>query len=418
MKLQRKATVTTTDEQAPVNVFKNKNFVLLWLAQIVSGFGSSLTSMALLLLVNALTGSPASIATLVIVEAIPTIAIGLLAGAHVDRSNQKQIMILSDVLRAATVLCFCFIRNPEQLWWLYGLAFLQAAVGTFFNPARGAIMQRVLLPNEQLRANSLAQTTDPIVRVIGTGVAGFMIGTTKLYWPVFVVDAATFVVAATLVLFLASPGRNQAATESAQAEKYWASLTAGFAYIVRSRAVLTILMAASVTMLGMGALNVLLTPLLINDLKATPTWFAPIELANVIGTIVTGALFAAAASKAEPKVFLPLGLLALATDTLLFALVQSPLAIAAVMFLMGVSVSPINIGIATMMQRIVPNEMMGRFGASANMVIEMATLASMAFAGVLAASIGIRNVFVVSAAIVAAAAALAWAMLIKKEIAS
>ena len=54
------------NQQPPLmirEVLKLRDFRLLWLAQVVSDFGDSLTTLALLMLVNQLTGSTAALAT-------------------------------------------------------------------------------------------------------------------------------------------------------------------------------------------------------------------------------------------------------------------------------------------------------------------------------------------------------------------
>jgi hypothetical protein len=115
-------------------------FRRLWLAQCISDFGDSMTMLGLLLLINALTGSAAAVATLLIVMAGPQIVVGLVAGVYVDRLNRKAVMIGSDLIRGVVVLGFIAVQRADQLWLIFGLAALQAAVGTFFTPARSALL--------------------------------------------------------------------------------------------------------------------------------------------------------------------------------------------------------------------------------------------------------------------------------------
>ena len=87
------------------DLLKNHNFRLSgW--EIVSDFGDSLTMLALLILVNQVTGSAAAIATMMIVLAVPQVTVGLVAGVYVDRLDRKLIMIISDLLRGSLVLGF------------------------------------------------------------------------------------------------------------------------------------------------------------------------------------------------------------------------------------------------------------------------------------------------------------------------
>src|SRR5215212_11613152 len=99
-------------------MLKFRDFRLLWLGQIISDFGDGLTTLALFILVNQLTGSTAALATMAIVLAIPQVTFGLLAGVYVDRWDRKRIMILSDLLRGGMVLGFIGAVASGQIWLL------------------------------------------------------------------------------------------------------------------------------------------------------------------------------------------------------------------------------------------------------------------------------------------------------------
>jgi MFS family permease len=123
------------------DVLKIRDFRLLWLGQVISNFGDSLTALAVLLLINKITdGSTSAVALGAIVQALPQVTIGLLAGVYVDRLDRKRIMIISDLLRGVMVLGFIPVASPDTLWLLYLIAFVQASVGAFFTPARTAFM--------------------------------------------------------------------------------------------------------------------------------------------------------------------------------------------------------------------------------------------------------------------------------------
>ncbi|MCP5023941.1 MAG: MFS transporter [bacterium] len=93
-----------------------KDFRYLWLGQIVSNLGDSMTNLALLLLINHLTGSTAALATMAILLALPSLTFGLFAGVIVDRADRKRIMLLSDLLRSIFVLGFILVDGPERIW--------------------------------------------------------------------------------------------------------------------------------------------------------------------------------------------------------------------------------------------------------------------------------------------------------------
>ncbi|NJN44088.1 MAG: MFS transporter [Anaerolineae bacterium] len=174
------------------DLLQNRDFRLLWLGQSVSNFGDSMTNLALLLLVNHLTGSTAALATMAIVLALPTLTFGLIAGVYVDRWDRRQVMVISDLIRGVLVLGFILVGSVENIWLLYLIGFTQASIGTFFNPARSALIPNLVPKEGLLAANSLTQMTQIIFGLLGTAAAGALVGVLDVYWPIFVIDSHLF----------------------------------------------------------------------------------------------------------------------------------------------------------------------------------------------------------------------------------
>ena len=165
------------------------DFRRLWTAQIVSDLGDSLTLWGLMFLVMELTGSEASVAGVLIAGALPRLLVGMPAGVWVDRLDRKAVMVVSDVLRAALVLLLLFARSPEWLWLIYGVIFVHSAVGTFFNPAKLALVPAIVGDDRLMAANSIGETSRVVFGLLGTTAAGLIVGLTSSYDLIFTVDA-------------------------------------------------------------------------------------------------------------------------------------------------------------------------------------------------------------------------------------
>jgi MFS family permease len=404
----------TAQQSSPVqstSVLRHREFRLLWLAQIVSSFGDSLTGLTLLIMVNALTGSTAAIATLTILLAIPTVTLGLMAGVYVDRFDRKRIMLVSDAARAVLVIGLIFVSSKDNLWLIYVLSFLQASVGTFFNPARMALTQ-ALIPQEQLlEAGSISQTSMVLSSLAGSAFAGVLYGLTQSFWLAFVIDAATFLISFALVWAVRASHQARANNEHATTSPF-KELLEGLQVIQRSRSLIGLLVASGVTMLGLGAVNVLFVPLLVNVLKVPPVWLGAIEGAQTAGMILSGVLMAGLASKLNPSWLIVVGLGVLSVLITGIGLASNAIIFALVMFGIGLVLMPLFSASGAMMQQSASNEVMGRVGSSFNVVTGGANLLSMALAGMLGTSIGARNVFLISSLIVALAAVVAAVLLL------
>lgn len=385
------------------NVLANRDFRLLWLAQIVSSFGDALTNLTLLILVNHLTGSVAAIATFTVLVAIPTVVLGLFAGVMVDRFDRRKIMLVSDAVRAAMVLGLILVPNSGQLWLVYALGVLQSVVGTFFGPARTAMVKQVVPQEQLLQANSLAQTGTVISSMLGGSLAGALYGLTNQFWLAFALDSLTFVISFGLVLAVrAVPFVSNLRFTSLGSVLI--PLRDGLGLITKDRVLFALLLAFSVTMFGLGAVNVLFLPLIVNVLKVPTTWLGVIEAAQTAGMIVSGAVVAGLAARIRPARLVVLGLMALALLTASINLAGNALMVAVILFGFGLTIVPLQASSSALMQSRVPLEAMGRVGSSFSVSAQGANLVSMAMAGALGTVIGIGNVFLVSGGIVLLAA--------------
>lgn len=400
---------------AQSSVLQNREFRLLWLAQIVSSFGDSLTGLTLLILVNALTGSTAAIATLTILMAIPTVVLGLIAGVYVDRFDRKRIMLVSDAARAVLVIGLIFVSSKDNLWLIYALSFLQATVGTFFNPARAALMQE-LIPQEQLlEAGSISQTSVVISSLAGSAFAGILYGLTQSFWLAFVVDTVTFLISFALVWWVRAPKHETRAEIGNSIASVFRELLEGLRVITSNRLLIALFVAAGVTMFGFGAVNVLLVPLTINVLKVPPVWLGAIEGAQTVGMILGGVFVTSLVSRLNINWLIVLGVAAMSVLTAGMGLAPNVIVFGVVMFGLGLVVVPLNAAAGAMMQQVVSNDMMGRVSSSFNVMAGVSSLISMAFSGLLATAIGLRNVFLVASLIVAMAAVLSAMLLLLPE---
>src|SRR5512134_110819 len=115
-----------------LSIFRNRAFRNLWLGQLVSSMGSSLTALAASILVYRLTGSALSVGLMLIATSGPTVLIGLVAGVFVDRFDRKRILLVSDLLRALLIFLIPFLIQLNSNW-LYVIVALTSAITQFFD---------------------------------------------------------------------------------------------------------------------------------------------------------------------------------------------------------------------------------------------------------------------------------------------
>jgi len=388
------------------------DFRRLFLAQAISDVGDGMTYLALYLLILGLTGSSAAIALVSIVVAIPPVTIGLVAGAFVDRLDRRRIMLASDAARAAIILAIVPFQSAAALPAVFLLAFLQAVVGTFFSPARAAVLPRVVPPEGLLAANSLSQMSRVVGTVVGFAFTGAVAGAAGVVWPAFVIDAATFLVSLVIVLGVSGGvGRvEHAVARAARARGLRGSVADGLRVVARSRPLTAVLGGVGVTMLGVGAVNVLFVPFVFRDLAASPAWAGPLEGAQSLSTVLAGILVAAAGSRVGVSRLFVGGLLGVGACVGSLALATNVWMVLACMFALGWFVMPVQATTMTIVQAATTDEVRGRVMGTLNGVIQTATIASMAAAGILGDVVGIPTVFVAGGLVCGLAAVVAAAM--------
>jgi MFS family permease len=390
----------------PLVLLRDRSFRLLWSAHVVSSFGDALTALALLLTAQRLTGSTAAVAATAIAIALPQLAVGLLAGVMVDRWNRRRVMIASDVIRAALVLGFLTVGTADHLWLLYALAFAQSAVGTFFNPARAALLAELLPAARLLPANSLSDTSRVVAGVAGTGAAGVLASVSSSLSVVFVVDALTFVASAVLIALIRDriPERRNTNHSRVVAE-----LGAGLRLVFGSRILLGVVTAGAIAMFGLAAVNVVLVPFIVEDLAASEAWFGPLEAAQVAAMVITGGLVAAFSSRLRPTQLITAGAVGLGASITAIAACGAAWQLVIPCFAAGWFVAPVQSAVTTLLQTSVSPQLRGRVQASFATLVSAASITSMAAVGSVAAVIGTRAVFLLAGLIVAAAGALSLA---------
>ena len=385
-------------------LLRHRPFRLLWAAQLISSFGDAATWLALLILTQRLTGSTAAVAGTAVAIALPQLVLGLLAGVMVDRWDRRRLLIASDLTRAGLVLGFLAVTTADRLWLLYGLAFATSAAATFFNPARGVLVAEVLPADRLLSANSLSETSRVVAGVAGVALAGVLAGEWTLSL-VFVLDAASFLVSAALVARIRAP----VAATSEGRDAVGREVVAGLRLVFGSRLLRGVVVAGSVAMLGLGAVNVLLVPYVVDVLGAPETWFGALEGAQVTAMVLAGAALAAVGARLRPTALVSGGLLGLGAVVAAMAAVTQVWQLVPLLFAVGWMITPVQASVTTILQTEVPPRLRGRAQASFSTLVGAAGLASMALAGGVAAAVGVRNVFLLSG-LVAAAAGLASAL--------
>ena len=179
-------------------VRRNRNFRLLWTAQIVSELGDWLYTVAIYSMLLEYTGSARAVALAFVFQVLPQFFVAPTAGVINDRVRRKRVMIAADWARAIVVLCMMLVRTPHLVWLLYALLIAETVLWAMFEPGRSAVIPNIVRESEVVLANTLSSTTWSVNFAMGFAVGGVLaafLGRDA----VFVLNSLSFVLSALLI---------------------------------------------------------------------------------------------------------------------------------------------------------------------------------------------------------------------------
>jgi len=179
------------------------DFWTFFVGQTASNLGTSFTLFALPLLVFKLTGSSLNLAITTAADMLPYLLFGLLIGAWVDRVDRKRLMLLTDLTRAAVIATIPLMAALGHLtvMWIYGVAFVQATLGIFFNSAEFAAIPSLVRMDDLVSANGRVQASYSAAQVLGPVLGGVLV----LLLPVsalMLFDAGSFLISVFSLLLI------------------------------------------------------------------------------------------------------------------------------------------------------------------------------------------------------------------------
>ena len=223
-------------------------FRLLFLATLGSSLGTLLATVALVVDVKDRTDSGPWVSALMIVEFLPAVAVGLLFGPLLDRLSRRGLMIVSDLVRCGVFCTLPFAGSAGAIVALAGIAGL--ATG-FFRPAVYAGLPNLVREQELARANALLQTGENVSWTIAPVLGGALVAVSSpdvAYW----INAGSFLLSALLLFGI--PGRGLQGVV-AVSRGHLRDLGDGFARVVRTRPLLTVLVAWTIALGAVAAAN-------------------------------------------------------------------------------------------------------------------------------------------------------------------
>lgn len=369
----------------------------LFFAHAVSRAGDAFNTIALVVLVFRLTGSGVGVSGAVMFEVAPVLLLGPIAGLAADRLPRRRLMIAADVFR--TVVALALVFAADSLGVAYAVAFGLSAGAIVFNPAAGSLLPEVVAEDDLVTANSAMWSVAVIAQIAIAPLAGLVIARFGVE-VAFAVNAATFVASALLLVGLRA-GR----TPADIVVRGWSGALDGLRAVGSSPLLSRLALVQVLASLSAGATSGLLVVLADRWLDVGPSGFGLLLGAIGAGAALGPLLFRGSIRPGDKRwLFGPFAVRSGVDLTL--AAVANPVVAGGALVAYGMSTSTGMIAYQSTLQTAVGPEVRGRAFAFYDVVWNTARLVSLAVGGIVAELADVRVVYLASALLLAAAAAI------------
>ncbi|TWE07410.1 putative MFS family arabinose efflux permease [Rudaeicoccus suwonensis] len=308
----------------------------------------------------ALTGSAAQAGVVGGAATLGTVLFILPAGALVDRWHRRRVMLISSAVRAAiwAAIGVAGLLHDLTLTYLIVAAFLSNVAETFFSPAEGASVRKVVTPEQLPTAMAVNEGRQAAASLIGGPLGGLLFGL-NIMFPFFF-NALSFVASLIGVCTIRYPLGKAEQTEDAKPTSIVASIAAGLRFVWSRPAMRDIFIVSAILNFGITAIDLTI----ILNLKIRGETAAEIGFisASAGAGVFLGAAVAPRVIKRIPtgKISIFLGWVLLTTYSIMALLRESLYAQIFLVFIALFMVPALNAGLNSYTMLVTPDAFQGR----------------------------------------------------------
>ena len=389
----------TPDRLRALRPLATRDYRLLFAAVGIEVFGTGMWTIVMVFQVLALDDSPLALSAVATGLSLGLFAFSVLGGVVADRFSKRRIIITVQGCTAAvmTTVAVLSLTGAIELWQVGLASFAMGAGSAFFYPAYSAYLPQVLPPEQLLAANGLEGALRPSMgQGLGPALGGIVVGA---FFPAVgaVIVAASYAVAFVITLFLSRREDAPAPATSEERTSVWGDLKAGVRYVARTRWLLwTLIFGSSLALIIQGPIEVLLPFLTRDRFDDAEATFGLLLAAYGIGGAI-GSLIVSSLKLPRRYLTLMIGLWGGGTLPLVLIGLVNDLAVMLItLFAVGAATGAGVVIWGTLLQRLVPPEMIGRV-ASLDFFVSIAFIpVSIAIAGPLSLVVPVPAIFIVA----------------------
>jgi MFS family permease len=337
-------------------------------------------------------GGPTAVGVLGVIRYLSLAIVTPFTSTFGDRYPRRLVMISSDTIRAVLVASAAvLIATGGPPIGVYALAITTAICGSPFRSSQASLLPQLARdPIELAAANVASSTVESIGFFAGPAIAGTLLAVTSIP-VVYAFNAITFVWSAGLVLGLRVPKReDESSTAARERKSFLAEASAGYRTILGDRNLRVLIGLYCGQTVVAGASLVFTVAIALDMLKIGRSGLGFMNATLGIGGLVGGFLALVLAQRGKLARDFGIGVAVWSAPLLLVAASPTIEAAVAVMILLGLANSVVDVNAYTILQRIAPEGAMARvFGAMESAVIGTMALGALLMPALIA-TVGLR----------------------------
>lgn len=399
------------------SVFKNRNYVLMFLGLVVSNLGTHIYNFSIMLYIYDLLANNPNKATIagiyMATGGVVFFALTPFAGAIVDRLNKVKVVYVTDLLNGTAVILagiaiFFFDDVTVKLVVLFITSITLSINGALFNPSISSLPAHILKQEQLQQASSLSMGMFSLYSIIGAFIGSVFYTTFSMNF-IFIFNGLTFLFSGLSEMFITISTKEKD-TEVITFKEVLIDIKLGVQYLFNLKPIFYLFAMASV-------LNFFTIPVIANglpylikvELNENPIYLAILQSSFPIGVIIMSILLMTRAQKEKQSPYIIKGMIGMSTMFLLFVLALElfmrdtyslnifiyALSLP-IMITLGIFNGLLNIPFDVALRKEVAKDMMGRVFSVSSVISNGLTPIAIALAGVVITYFGVMILFYVA----------------------
>jgi predicted MFS family arabinose efflux permease len=164
--------------EAPVSLWRNREFNLLWISQSLSDVGNSMATLAIPLLLLASGRTPAQAGLVGTIGLFAMVLGRLPAGVLVDRVDRRRVMLISDAVRLGAYLVLGLVvalrAEPVSLTLVITVTVIGATCNACFGTAEHSALRNIVPPRQLPSAVARNEARSYATSLVGPPIGGVL----------------------------------------------------------------------------------------------------------------------------------------------------------------------------------------------------------------------------------------------------